>query len=261
MLRRYLTLLVAVILLLFVPVAVSAPLRNAATRLVAPIGNAILSRSQGLRNSWLNLRELDTIRSDRTTLQQRVVSLEQQLIETENLRRENEALRKELGVTGVTHALPKVAGRVIVQGDNPLDYTLTIDVGSDQGVEVGQPAVAQGVLIGKVIAVRAQSSVVRTITSLESGIQAWLVINQEKGFVVGNGSGVVLQDISQGLDVPPGTIVETSGLGGSLPQGILIGEVDSLTSAKSTLSQTFRLKLPIDPLSVQSLFIILTDKS
>lgn len=260
MLRRYLFLLAGVIILLFLPVAISAPLRNGAAHLVAPLGNFLLNRSQGLRNSWLNLRELGTIREERTSLQQQVVSLEQQLIANEDLKRENDALRKELAVTGITHDLPKVAGRVIVQGDDPLDYTLTIDVGRDQGVKVGQPAIVQGTLIGEVIEVRSQSAVIRAITSLKSGVQAWLLSNQEKGFVVGTGSGAALQDISQGLEVPPGTIVQTSGLGGSLPQGILIGEVDALSSAKSTLAQTFHLKLPVDPLSLQSVFIVLTDQ-
>jgi rod shape-determining protein MreC len=176
------------------------------------------------------------------------------------MQRENADLRKELGISGVTRDTPKTLTHIILQGDNPLDYTFTIDSGSAQGVKVGQPAVAQGVLIGRVIEVRSQTSIVRSVTSLQSRVQAWLATNQEKGFLVGTGNSVELQDITQGLDIPTGTTIETSGLGGTLPQGILIGSIESIKSAKSDLTQTFRVQLPIDPLSVQSLFILLTDQ-
>jgi rod shape-determining protein MreC len=132
--------------------------------------------------------------------------------------------------------------------------------GTDSGWGLHVVAViSQGALIGRVTEVRSQSSVVRAITSLSSGIQARLTLNQEKGYLVGTGNGVVLKDISQGLAVESGSVVETSGLGGSLPQGILIGTIDSLQSAKSELSQTFRIALPVDPLNIQSVLILLSD--
>ncbi len=260
MLKRYLALLAGALVLLIIPVTISSTLRNAAIRGVKPLAEFLTSHNQSLRNTWDNLTNIGTIRDERTKLQQQVVDLQKQVINDETLQRENDDLRKELGVTGTTKDTPKVFARIVVQGDNPLDYTLTIDAGRAQGIQVGQPAVAQGSLIGLVIEVREQTAVVRAITSLQSRVQAWLTSNQEKGFLVGTGNGVELQYISQGLDVPNGTVVETSGLGGTLPQGILIGSVDSLTSAKSEATQTFKVQLPADPLSVQSLFILLTNQ-
>lgn len=260
MLKRYLALIVAALVILFTPLAVSSQLRDGALRLIRPIGRFFTERNAGLRNAWLNLMSIGTVREERSRLQQQVVALQQQVIATEDLRRENDALKQELGVTGVTRELPKLAARVVLQGANPLDYTMTVDVGRAQGVREGQPAVAQGALIGRVIEVREHSAVVRAITSLQSQVQAWLAPNQEKGFLIGTGNGVLLQDISQGLDVPEGTVVETSGLGGSLPQGILIGQVGQLESAKSELSQKFRITIPFDPTGVQNLFILLTEQ-
>ncbi|HSI21141.1 MAG TPA: rod shape-determining protein MreC [Verrucomicrobiae bacterium] len=260
MIRRYLFLLTFSILLLFVPIVAVGPLRNAAVRVVSPVARYLTDRNLTLQNWWLNLTSIDTIREDRNRLQQRVIDLQRQVIATESLQRENEDLRKELGVTTATREMPKVFTRIILQGDNPLDYTFTVDAGRAQGIRVGQPAIAQGSLIGRVIEVREQTAVIRSITSLQSKIQAWLTPTQEKGFLVGTGNGVILEDISQGVDIPQGAIVETSGLGGSLPQGILIGEVDSLQSAKSDLAQTFRVRLPLDPVRVQSLFITLIDQ-
>jgi rod shape-determining protein MreC len=227
---------------------------------LSPVGRFLIDRNQTLRNAWINLASLGSLREDRANLQSKVITLQQTVIDNQNLRNENDALRKELGVSGVTRDLPKVFAHIIVKGDdNLLDYSFTVDVGSKEGVRVGQPVISQGALIGRVTEVRSQSSVVRAITSLSSGIQARLTLNQEKGYLVGTGNGVVLKDISQGLAVESGSVVETSGLGGSLPQGILIGTIDSLQSAKSELSQTFRIALPVDPLNIQSVLILLSD--
>lgn len=258
--RRHLILLAAVVLLLFVPLVAIAPLRDATARLLHPIGVFLTERNQTIRNAWLNLRSIGAVHEERNQLQEQVIALQQKVIADDSLKQENNDLRQELGVTGVTRDTSKVFTHVVLQGDDPLDYAFTIDVGRAQGIQVGQPAVAQGVLIGRVSEVRERTAVVRAVTSLNSRVQAWLVPSQEKGFLVGTGNAVELQEITQGLDIPVGTVVATSGLGGSLPQGILIGSTDAVLSAKSSLTQTFRVTLPVSPQGIHSLFILLTDQ-
>jgi rod shape-determining protein MreC len=260
MFRRYLAFVLGAIILLFIPVAFVSPLRDAASRVIKPFGHFLTTRNVAIRNAWLNLTSIGSVRDEKNNLQQQVITLQQQLIDDEGLKQENADLRKQLGVTGVTKEMPKAFAHVILQGDNPLDYTFTIDIGHAQGVKVGQPAVAEGALIGRVIEVREQSAVVRAVTSLTSRVQVWLTSNQEKGFLVGTGSSAQLQEITQGIDIPAATVIETSGLGGSLPQGILVGSTGDVLSAKSDLTQTFRVQLPVDPVRLQSLFILLTDQ-
>jgi rod shape-determining protein MreC len=259
MLRRYITLFVLVAVLFFTPSQYLAPARDVAVGLVKPLASTLTERNQAAQNAWLNIKNLGEVRDERARLQAQVVNLQQQVVDNEELRQQNEALRAELGVSGATRDLPKVLANVSLQGDNPLDYTFTVNVGTSQGVRVGQPAISQGVLIGKVIEVRAHSAVVRVITSQQSGVQAWITDKEEKGYLVGTGNGLVLQEISQGVEILPGAIVATSGLGGSIPQDILIGEIESQTSAQSDPTQRFRVHLSVDPLRVQSLFILLTD--
>jgi rod shape-determining protein MreC len=260
MLRRYLLLVAIALIVFFLPSHYVAPARDAAVSAVRPLTTALTERNQTIQNAWLNLRNLGELRAERAQLQAQVVALQQQVVDTEELRQQNASLREELGVTGVTSELPKVLASVSLQGDNPLDFTFTINVGEAQGVRLGQPAVSGGVLIGKVIEVRPHSSVVRIITSQRSGVQAWVAEQEEKGFLIGTGNGLVLSELSQGMEIQPGSVVATSGLGGSLPQGILIGEIESKVSAASDPTQRFSVKLPVDPLRVKTLFIILTDQ-
>ena len=260
MTRRFLTYLGIAILLLTIPVSLISGLRNLATRMVAPMGRFFVARSSGLRNAVSNIEQLGELRDEKTTLQSQVITLQQQLIDQENIKAENDSLRKQLGVTGIVHDTPKVFAQIALYNNtDPLDPNFTVDAGSKNGIKVGQPAVYQGVLIGRVISVRDNSAVVRSIRSQKSEIQAWISFDQELGSITGTGSGVVLKFITQGISIPDQSVVETSGLGGTLPQGILIGNTGTTLSEKSDTSQTFGIQQPIDPTSIQSMFILLVD--
>jgi rod shape-determining protein MreC len=259
MFRRILIAVALILVLIILPTSLVTPLRDRGARTTAPVGGFFVRESAAIRNFFHTITQIGSLRDDKQKLQTQVLTLQQQLAAQENLQRENDTLRKELGVTGVSRSSKKVFARVILQGSDPLDYTFTVNVGSADGVKEGQPAVSQGFLIGRVMTVREHSSIVRSITSRKSGIQAWLAETREKGYLVADGNVVLLSQITQGVTVKPDSVIETSGLGGSIPQGILIGQVGALESAPSQLTQTFRVTLPYDPKSLESLFILLVD--
>jgi len=259
MLRRFIALFALVLILIAVPAAVVSSLRDTSSRGVAPLGHFLVRQSTGIRNFFSSITQIGTLRNDKQDLQKQVLELQQQLADRESLARENDALRKELGVTGVTRDFKKALGQVIIQGNDALDHTYTVDVGAADGIKVGQPAVYQGFLVGRVIDVREHSSIVRAITSQKSRVQTWIAETREEGLLVGDGNTVTLKDITQGVEVKANSLVETSGLGGSLPQGILVGQTGALQSAKSDASQSFRVNLPYDPNNLESIFVLLVD--
>lgn len=259
MLKRFAYLSILVILLILVPSSPSAYVRNKASLVMSPVGSFLVKQNVRFTNFFRNIRQISSLRQDKQNLQQELISLQQKLAEQESLRRENDALRQELGVAGVSRNFKKVLAHVIIQGSDPLDRCFTVDAGSNQGVKAGQPAVSQGFLLGRVISVRDNSAVVRSILSKESRIQAWIAESREKGLLVGDGNTAFLSDINQGVTIKDRSVVETSGLGGSLPQGILIGQTDQIISKQSDLSQKFLIKLVQDPTGAESLFILLTD--
>jgi len=260
MYRRFLAYLGLVLILFVLPITLVSRLRDIATSAVAPIGHFFLSKSTGLRNTVNNFSQLDDLRNQNTDLQAQVISLQEQLIELNNVKQENEDLRKQIGVTGVVHDTTKVLAQVSLYNNaDPLDPTFTISAGSTAGIKVGQPAVYQGVLVGRVISVRDHSSVVRSVRSQKSLIQAAIDPGHNLGVVTGTGSGVTINYVNQGVTIAPKSIVETSGLGGTLPQGILIGSTGDQLSAKNDTSQTFSIDQVVEPSSIQSLFVLLVD--
>jgi len=258
--KRYASVFLILLLVLLIPTFAIAKVRDQFLLLFRPLSRVLVKENTSLHNTLLSLKEISSLRQDNEQLRTEIISLQQQVSDQETITRENQSLRKELGVTSVTRDTPKLLGHIILQGSDPLDRTVTLDIGSAQGVKEGQPAVSQGTLLGRVVSVQKNSSVVRYITSRQSKIQAWVASNREKGLLVGDGNSAYLTEITQGVTVKPQDVVETSGLGGSLPQGILIGQINEATSKPSDLSQRFSITLPQDPSSIESLFVLLTDE-
>ncbi len=259
MLRKFITYLLIVLLLIILPLSLVGSLRDTATTLVSPLAEPLVGLNIRIRENIRSIRQISQLRQERVILQEENVRLQQKVVDFESLKRENEALRNELGISGVSREYHKVFARVVVRPPTTSDPTFVIDLGSSSGVKVGQPAIHQGALIGRVISVRENSATVRTITSKESRIQAWISESREKGLLIGDGSAAYLSDITQGIPVALGSVVETSGLGGSLPQGLVIGQLGSVQSKESDVSQKFLLTLNQDPTNIESVFILLTD--
>ncbi|MEI8003625.1 MAG: rod shape-determining protein MreC, partial [Methanothrix sp.] len=134
-----------------------------------------------------------------------------------------------------------------------------VSIGSNQGIKLGQPVIREGYLVGKVIEVRKESCVVRSVLSPLSIIQVWIPTLNEKGYLQGDGNTLTVKDITQGVAVPEGSLVESSGLGGTLPQGLLIGTTGKLLTEPSDLAQNYRLTPGTDPSNLESIMILLTD--
>ncbi len=258
--RRLITYAVIILVILVIPVSQVGWLRDRTTRFLSPLTGFLSGSGISVQNYFYNLGQIGEIQDERARLQAEVVTLQQQLSDQEGLRRENESLRKELGITGVVRDTNKVFSKIIIQGLDPLDRTVTIDAGRAQGIRQGQPAIYQGSLAGRVETVRESTSIVRLITSPKSILQAWVATKKENGILQGDGNTVSFKEVNQGVLIEVGSLVETSGLGGSLPQGIPIGSVEQLSSSPNSLSQSFRVTLPYDPNSIESLIILLTNQ-
>jgi len=104
------------------------------------------------------------------------------------------------------------------------------------------PLVSENNLIGVVVEVNQRNSVVEVITSPQSSIPAavFKVNSTEKILGISEGEfGVRLQlkQIPQDAKINKGDLVVTSGKGGSLPQGLILGEITEVSQAQNEVYQ------------------------
>jgi len=169
------------------------------------------------------------------TLEAQNDELRARLAALEEARQENERLR-ELVDFAEERNLATLGARVIGRPQSTWEGVITIDRGTEDGVEPGMPVIAAQGLVGQVATVSPRASTVRLITDQQSGVAAMVQSSRVLGVVRGSVSGALSLDFVDRTEAPiEGDVVITSGLGGVYPKGIVIGDVTSVEDRRGEL--------------------------
>ncbi len=150
-------------------------------------------------------------------------------------------------------------GEVVGTEPNPYLRYVTINVGARQEVEVGMPVVSSGAgLVGRVAQVGPRTAKVQLLTDPDSAVAALLQTSRATGLVVGQPDGVLCMEyIPQGESINVGEIVLTSGLGGSVPKGLVVGQITEVQQVDYALFQTAIVR-PVVDFSRLELVLVIT---
>lgn len=171
---------------------------------------------------------LDDLTADEATLTQlreQNAELRALVAETEEYRQEVERLEELLDLKE-TYGIQGVTGNVIGRSSDAWNQTVTLDVGTDDGVESGLTVTGATGVIGQVVQTSSSSCVVRLLTDPQSGAAALIQSSRAEGIVRGSLDGLLyLENVDADTQVSVGDVVLTSGMGGSYTRGLLIGTV------------------------------------
>lgn len=207
--------------------------------------------------------EIDRLRQDNETLRaenDRLRALNARLEATE---RENDALTALLQLrSGLDYET--VATRVIARESSEFRRVATIDRGTDDGLELGDVAIAAGgALAGRIVAIGPNFATVQLINDGGSTVVGELPSSGATGEVVGQLGGVlVMRNVDATVDVLVGEEVLTAGIelaGGvrsPYPRGLLLGQVVDIKQDANAVVQTVYLEPAIDPDRLVYLLII-----
>lgn len=116
--------------------------------------------------------------------------------------------------------------RAQVAGLNPYAHRLTLNVGSDAGVEPGMPVVNGEGLLALVESVGTRECQALLLTSAASKFGGTTVgAKPVAGLVRGYTPGRLLIELLQEGEVTPGQEIVTSGYSAAIPRGLLVGTV------------------------------------
>ena len=121
------------------------------------------------------------------------------------------------------------------------------------------PVVSGGAgLVGRVAQVGPRTAEVQLLTDPDSAVAALFQTSRVTGLVVGQPDGTLrMEYIPQEENVDVGDIVLTSGLGGVLPKGLVIGQVTEVLQMDYALFQSAVVRPAID-LSRLELALVIT---
>ncbi len=120
---------------------------------------------------------------------------------------------------------------------DPFRPRVVLNAGSNQGVTVGQPVIDAHGIMGQVVEVMANTSVVMLITDPTHAIPVMVERSGLRTIAYGTGAigRLELPNIPISADVQVGDRLVTSGLGGRFPAGFPVGEILSISTDASSL--------------------------
>jgi rod shape-determining protein MreC len=120
---------------------------------------------------------------------------------------------------------------------DPFRPRVVLNVGSNQGVVVGQPVIDAHGIMGQLVEVLANTSVAMLITDPTHAIPVMVERSGLRTIAYGTGAidRLELPNIPISADVQVGDRLVTSGLGGRFPAGFPVGEILSISTDSSSL--------------------------
>lgn len=202
-------------------------------------------------------REVTDLMAENAELKNEVAQLQSQIIELQEQLSEADILYALLDFARAKPENTYVAASVIGRDPNPFMHYLIIDHGSDDGIRYGMPVVTQQGLVGKVDAVTASAARVQLINDPDSSINVRMQSLNEEAQLVGSITGdLELTMIPSDVDLQPGEILLTSGLGGNYPADVVVGQVATVQKKESDIFQTALVQSAIDFSTLRAVLVI-----
>lgn len=154
------------------------------------------------------------------------------------LKSENQQLKDELGLEELVTEYTVRRGNVISRNPDQWINQVIIDLGTMNGMERGMPVMNNNGLVGYISETNPTSSKVTLISNVDlsaSKVSSEIILDEEEEAIQGiiseyktDTNQLVMSQITSDMEIKPGTLVTTSGLGGAFPRGLVIGEVEAV---------------------------------
>lgn len=238
---------------------VMAPLQKAVTTVTDPVGDFVSA-----------LANLPSIQDENERLKEELAQAQTIAAGAGELQQQNETLSDLLELKGTLDptAVPAV---VIANGVSNFNWTVTIDAGSNDGVQVDMPVVAGTPdaprLVGIVVAVNDVSSEVQLLIDRDYRVAGALSSSRETGLVSGQGD----EDLRMEL-ITPGTAIdleagpvevftvsyEWNDQRGLYPPGLLIGSVSRVYSGSNDIQTAVSVRPAVDFSALEYVLVLRT---
>ncbi len=230
---------------------------NIHTRGLQTIGLLTTSYLEGAVKSVINYFSLSSRNEELEQENAQLIDL------TSKIRRaltENDQLRAMLKFRNETSS-PLIPANVVGRSTEGGKSYLTLDVGENNRVHVGDPVVSGNGLVGTIAAASGSFCLVRTLLDNDSRIAARLLNASADGIIVaGEFGGLSMKNVSRRYVVSEGDIVETSSLSSLVPPGIVIGFVSGAVDEAGNIFKEIEVRPAVNFSSISAAFVMQYDR-
>jgi len=236
-------------------------IEDLALRFVVPIQGRLTSLTNRITDLTQTTQDIRELRRRNEGLQGLADSLMIENVRLKEIESENEALRSLLDFTQTnpTHSYKAAEVKSRVIGHDPSNFLsyLTIDSGSQQGIEKGMLVITERGLVGRITDVGSNWAKVMLIIDPSSSVNALIQTSRATGVVEGQvGGSLVMKYIPQGDVVHVNDIILTSGLGGNFPKKLIIGQITAVHQRDIEMFQQADIRPTVDFNNLEIVLVI-----
>lgn len=235
---------------------------NIINKLFIPIQNKYIYLKNKINKKDNNvLKNIEELTEENKNLKKENVKLEEKLRELEIIKTENVKLRDYLNMKEEYIQYSTVPADIINKDISNLSNIMIINVGTKDGVYENMAVVSKDGLVGHVISSTKNTSKIQPIIDVASNVSAIVSSSRDnvilKGMIINNNDNMIkVTYIPTKAYLEIEDIVETSGLGGIYPKGILIGNIKKIIETKNIVNKYAILETAVDFSKLETVLVI-----
>lgn len=228
------------------------PLENFLINLADPLSSRLFSFGSSFNHENMEKETLSEQAAKIDSLKKEISGLVVVNSRLQELEAENNKLRAQLKFlddSKLKAVSANIIAKEIATEAGEEGQNLIINKGAHDGLNLGYAVVSEeGVVVGKIIDLKETSARICLTTSLECRFPAAIQnINKTQGITNGDlGLTIKMNFIPQLEKISLGDIVITSGLGGNIPRGLVIGRVIQVKNESNDVWQEATIETPIN---------------
>ena len=236
-------------------------LENITGSLITPIQNFCATAVKNGGNLIKAYTDYEDLAAENAKLKSELAKSGQLIRDAEKYAQENQSLKAMLGIAE-KHADFEFAACTVVGSDqNGYSHTLTLSRGSADGLALKNLVMTADGVVGYISELGLTWSKVTTILDSSCEMGAIVTRTQDVGvldwdFSLSEEGLAKLAYLNTGITLQSGDAVETSGVGGIFPKGILLGRVREMRTESHGISQYAILEPAVDIDRVHTVFVI-----
>jgi len=202
-------------------------------------------------------RDMAELRFRNAQLENEVAQLQSQVVALQENLSESRILETLFDFARTNPQYQYLAANVIGREINPFQQYVIIDKGTNHGLLHGMPVVTQKGLVGRIDRVISSAARIQLISDANSVVNVRLQYVKVEAQVEGSLTGEIsLVMVPQETEVQAGEVLLTSGLGGTFPPNIFVGQVLTMQSKENAMFQNGSVQPMVDFRSLSAVLVI-----
>jgi len=228
---------------------------------LSPAQKVLSTASITIKEIFNTIPEILTLKEQNEELQKQVAELEKYKQQILEFQKENINLRSMLGLKQRSLQYDMEAAEVIGRDSGNWFNVILIDKGEEDGIKKDMAVVTDQGLVGYTFSTGKNYAKVILITDDRSSVSSMIERTRDNGIIKGTidpapRGFVKMVYLPQEANLVKGDVVISSGLGGVVPKGIIIGEVMEAGKEPNDLMQYAIIKPEADLQKLEQVFVI-----